>query len=345
MPHSEHTSSPIADAFVDLPSFPDNVPTAPLLRISLAKLLQNDVDEQERCWRACCELGFFYLDLNTDDGSGEALLQNVEQLFEIMKGFFELPVEEKTKYDFADQGSYFGYKGYGKGIVDGKGTRDKNEFYNISKDDILNLSEQLPCPDTLNQHRPLFESYIRSSHSLCMLITSLLSSHLPLKPETRNSGGLESLHSLSTTSGDQIRFVKAPPQPHSSASVALGEHTDFGSVTILFNRLGGLQVRLPPSITPTPPSSSEPCSAVEKNLCQDGWTYVRPLPGHCIVNLGDALVKFSGGRLRSNIHRVVPPPGEQGKCERYSLVYFCRPGDDVVLRALVEGRGMGKREV
>lgn len=72
---------------------------------------------------------------------------------------------------------------------------------------------------------------------------------------------------------------------------------------------------------------------------------MRPLAGHCIVNLGDALVKFSGGRLRSNIHRVVPPPGEQSACDRYSLVYFCRPGDDVVLRTLVEGEGGGEEEV
>jgi isopenicillin N synthase-like dioxygenase len=131
MPHSEHIPSPASNASVDLPDFPDNVPTAPLLRISLAKLLLNEAEEYERCWRACCELGFFYLDLQIEDGSGEALLQDVEQLFETMKGFFELSVDEKTKYDFADQGSYFGYKGYGKGIVDGKGTRDRNEFYNV----------------------------------------------------------------------------------------------------------------------------------------------------------------------------------------------------------------------
>ena len=48
------------------------------------------------------------------------------------------------------------------------------------------------------------------------------------------------------------------------------------------------------------------------------------------MNLGDALVKFSAGVLRSNIHRVVPPPGVQGCETRYSLVYFSRPEDEVV---------------
>lgn len=130
--------------------------------------------------------------------------------------------------------------------------------------------------------------------------------------------------------------MKAPPQQPSLQGVALGEHTDFGSVTVLFNRLGGLQVRLPDYIEPTPAAGAG-ASEVETRLCEEGWAYVRPLPGHAIVNLGDALVKFSDGKLRSNIHRVVAPPGEQGSVTRYSLVYFCRPEDDVTLRCLVEG--------
>ncbi|KAJ7452624.1 hypothetical protein FB451DRAFT_1409314 [Mycena latifolia] len=54
-----------------------------------------------------------------------------------------------------------------------------------------------------------------------------------------------------------------------------------------------------------------------------------PLPGHAICNLGDAMAIFSGGILRSNIHRVVNPPGEQGSFPRYSLVYFMHPADPV----------------
>jgi len=46
------------------------------------------------------------------------------------------------------------------------------------------------------------------------------------------------------------------------------------------------------------------------------------------------MVKFSGGLLRSNLHRVVRPPGSQVDMERYSLVYFCRPEHAVVMRRL-----------
>lgn len=179
----------------------------------------------------------------------------------------------------------------------------------VSKDDILNLSPALPSPTLLTQNRPLLESFMRSSHSIVTLILSHLNDSLGLPPST-----LTNLHRFTSVGGDQVRFVKAPPQPTDDRRTALGEHTDFGSVTVLFNRLGGLQV-LPPG------ADAE-------------WVYVRPLPGHAIVNLGDAMVKFTNGLLRSNIHRVVSPPGEQGDSTRYSLVYFARPEDNILLRRL-----------
>lgn len=148
-----------------------------------------------------------------------------------------------------------------------------------------------------------------SAYSIVSLVLDLLNDHLQLP-----SGTLQSMHRLQGQGGDQVRFIKAPPQPQDDRTIALGEHTDFGSVTVLFNRLGGLQV-LPPG------ADAE-------------WCYVKPLPGHAIINLGDAMVKFTNGLLRSNIHRVVSPPGEQANCTRYSLVYFNRPEDDVILRRL-----------
>lgn len=179
----------------------------------------------------------------------------------------------------------------------------------VSKDDIVGLTPHLPAPDLLHDSRPRLESFMRNSHSVVTLILDLLNKGLDLPPST-----LTNLHRLSSIGGDQVRFVKAPPQPVDDRRTALGEHTDFGSVTVLFNRLGGLQV-LPPG-------------------AGADWTYVRPLPGHAIVNLGDAMVKFTNGLLRSNIHRVVAPPGVQGDSTRYSLVYFARPEDNVLLRRL-----------
>ncbi|KAJ5541760.1 hypothetical protein N7494_006836 [Penicillium frequentans] len=297
-------------SFPDLSPFPTEIPTAPLLRLSLGKLLAGDKSELDRLFEASVEIGFFYLDFQ-DSQLGSSLLQDVDKLFGVGKELFELSLEEKNKYDFSKQNSYFGYKAQGVAVVDKEGNLDRNEFYNVSKDDILGISEQLPAPSLLNQNRKPIESFMRNSHAIVTLILTILNDKLGLPPST-----LPDMHRQSALSGDQVRWVKAPPQPMNDRRVALGQHTDFGSVTVLLNRLGGLQVQMPGT---------------------DDWVYVRPLPGHAIINLGDAMVKFSNGLLRSNIHRVSAPPGAQAECTRYSLVYFARPEDKVILRRL-EGK-------
>jgi hypothetical protein len=231
--------------FSDLPPFPDDVPTAPLFRLSLKKLLDHDQDEEDRLWQACCDLGFFYLDLrnglpskrdslhaSNNDGDGEldgdALLKDAYDLFHLGDEVFDLPTEEKVKYDFNDQGSYFGYKGLGAGVVDAKNTRDRNEFYNVSKDDLLGISKPLPAPEVLKreQSRALLKRYMQRSHAVVSLILGFLNGRLGLE-----SGKLEGLHRLRGVSGDQVRcvwwlsmtmlpvlmllqrWVRAPPQP------------------------------------------------------------------------------------------------------------------------------------
>ncbi|KAM0698127.1 hypothetical protein Q7P36_001591 [Cladosporium allicinum] len=308
----------------DLPPFPTDVPTAPLLRISLKKLIEHDENETNKVWKASQELGFFYLDLRNATSAdnqinGPALLKDIEALFSLGENIFELPTPEKQEYDFIEQGSYFGYKGLGAGVVDAQGTRDANEFYNVSKDDVLGIAERLPAPECLQQQasRDLLGGYIRKSHAIVSFLLGILNTKLGL-PE----GKLQSLHRLEALSGDQVRWVSSPPQPEDDRKKALGEHTDFGTLTLLSNRLGGLQILPPP--TPTNPSP------------QNQWSYVRPLRSHLVVNLGDALVRFSASILRSNLHRVVSPPGEQAGWKRMSLVYFARPEDEVLLKALGE---------
>jgi isopenicillin N synthase-like dioxygenase len=111
------------------PPFPDDVPTAPLLRLSLHKLLKRDDAEVERFNRACEDLGFFYLDL---EGDGDSLLRDANQLFDVAEAFCDLPLEEKEEYDFSSKKSYFGYKAQGAALVDRNGNLDRNEFYNVS---------------------------------------------------------------------------------------------------------------------------------------------------------------------------------------------------------------------
>ncbi|KAL1716795.1 hypothetical protein EV715DRAFT_292833 [Schizophyllum commune] len=127
---------------------------------------------------------------------------------------------------------------------------------------------------------------------------------------------LSALHAADLPSGSELRFTKnaIPTDPEEALRKGIGAHTDFGSLSLVHNRLGGLQVLVPDS---------------------QEWQYVKPLPAHAVCNIGDALAILSGGILRSNLHRVVPPPPPQRHLARTSLVFFTRPNRDVVLRALV----------
>ena len=102
-----------------------------------------------------------------------------------------------------------------------------------------------------------------------------------------------------------------------TTDISLGGHTDIGTITMLFNIVGGLQI-LPAS------SANE----------FDNWRFIQPMPGCALINLGDTLVEWTGGVLRSSLHRVVTPPGEQGSATRQSLAYLVRPAREATMARL-----------
>ncbi|CCM02605.1 uncharacterized protein FIBRA_04708 [Fibroporia radiculosa] len=291
-----------------LPPFPDNVPTHPLLVIDYNLLLAGDEEEIAQLWKAATALGFWYLKNHGVD-------EDVNQMFDMGAETMALPFDEKMKFEQGDDGVSFGYKAPGANATDETGSLDTVEFINVSQDDALAWPRQAhrEYPSTVNARMEhTIAPFIRKSAEVNRVIMDILNAKLGF-PE----GTLAELHRLDEYSGSEARCIKNPPRPGgiSEEKAALGAHTDFGSLTFLNNRLGGLQVMVPGTVK---------------------WQYIKPLPGHAVCNLGDAMYIFSGGILKSNMHRVVPPPGAQGHFERWSLAFFTRPGESVVLRALEE---------
>ncbi|PCH44472.1 Clavaminate synthase-like protein [Wolfiporia cocos MD-104 SS10] len=291
-----------------LPPFPDDVPTHPLLVVDYSLLLAGNEEEIDKLWKAATTLGFWYMkNHGADDDASE--------MFDMGAETMALPFEEKMKFEQGDDGMSFGYKAPGANATDETGARDNVEFINIAQDDALAWPKSVhrAYPSTVNARMPsTITPFIRKSAEVNRVITEILNTKLGLP-----AGTLGEKHRLDETSGSEARCIKNPPRPGgiSEEKAALGAHTDFGSVTFLHNRLGGLQVMVPGT---------------------DKWQYIKPIPGHAVCNLGDAMYIFSGGILKSNLHRVVPPPGAQGYFARWSLAFFTRPGDSVVLRALTD---------
>ncbi|KAH8104890.1 Clavaminate synthase-like protein [Phellopilus nigrolimitatus] len=306
---------------ITLPPFPDDIPTHPLLVVDFPLLKAGDIQQIDALWKAATELGFWYLKNHGAD-------HEVDEMFKMGEETMGLPVNEKLKFEQGDDVQSFGYKAAGASATDEYGNPDNVEFINVAKDDALAYPSIVhrTYPSSVNACMDsTIRPFVRKSIEVNNTVLSVFEKKLGLP-----TGMLLDHHALRYPSGCEARVIKSPPFASDTAArqyvkekveVALGAHTDFGSLSFLHNRLGGLQV-LPPG--------------------SDNWQYVRPLPGHALCNIGDALTLLSGGILRSNLHRVVPPPGAQAMYERWSLVFFTRPGNNVPLRMLKDASEMIK---
>ena len=163
-----------------------------------------------------------------------------------------------------------------------------------------------------------------SCETITKLVLDALSNGLKV-----DSSQFQNMHSgQSSTSMLRLTQTLSKAFLDGEEGVSTPPHSDFGSVTVLFNWIGGLQIQLPPGVPDRNGQLSD----------EPRWAYVRPLKNHVIINLGDAMVDFSKKRLRSGLHRVIAPPGEHRNIDRNSIVYFLRPEDDAKMLPLKEYR-------
>ncbi|KAL9530676.1 2-oxoglutarate-Fe(II) type Oxidoreductase [Sphaerulina musiva] len=96
--------------------------------------------------------------------------------------------------------------------------------------------------------------------------------------------------------------------------VRAGAHTDYGSITCLFQDMaGGLQVKSPTG----------------------KFVNATPIEGTVVVNAGDLLARWSNDVIKSTVHRVVEPPTKSTvHPARYTIPYFCHPNHDSIIDAI-----------
>ncbi|KAF7916061.1 uncharacterized protein EAE97_012152 [Botrytis byssoidea] len=296
--------------FNKYPPFPSNIPVADLLILSFAKLAANDGHESRALFEASRHIGFFQLDF-TGCLFGDQFLKDTEKTFDLNAELYALSKLELDEYAYNPPISLFRYKPLGYHKIGKVG--DRVELYGISHDDITGASEPLANPGCIERCRPQLKTYIEQANEIVNIILGHLEKHLKLP-----LGTFAQLHSMTKPSGSVLRMLKYEPQPADDRRTAMMGYTDITALTLLFSATGGLQI-LDDDADPHLESS---------------WTHIKPRPSTCIVNLGDAMVEWTGGILRSAMHRVTSPPGDQSSMTRYVVGYFSRPAGDSLMKRL-----------
>eukprot|EP00834_Sanchytrium_tribonematis_P001716 NODE_44_length_33449_cov_1.575742.p16 type:complete len:302 gc:universal NODE_44_length_33449_cov_1.575742:13382-12477(-) len=233
---------------------------------------------------AIVNFGFFYL-------KGHKIDQELTKfIFKSSKVFFEKEIDYKMKYKYNLE-SNFGYTSLYQEKLNLSSETDPKEAFNMLK------SIDLHYPDEFkNQNFQLFK---KNLHRVAMTLLRYLAEALEI-----SSDYFTSKHKFDEPSGDVFRLLNYPPS--SSYSIIAGGHTDYGTMTLLFQDFtGGLEV-----------------------FCDEQWIPVIPMENTLIVNAGDILSFWSGGHFKSAIHRVV---STKSTITRQSMAYFLHPYDETPL--------------
>ncbi|KAH7353378.1 hypothetical protein B0T11DRAFT_356433 [Plectosphaerella cucumerina] len=250
--------------------------------------------------------GFFYV---TNYGISQ---DDVDTQFSLGQQFYELPEEEKLKYQpDLDSGDYNGYRPAGRRVLSG-GIRDKTEVWNMATKDG-HITQ--PLPKLLEEKKALIESFAKELHDKVLdPLLHLIAISLELPPDFFTKVHRWDVHDESHLR--YMKYSKFSPQELEQLSDGLWSlgHTDLGTITLLFR---------------------QPVAALQIKDHETGeWKWAKPLDGSLTVNTCDALSFLTGGYIKSTVHRVSAPPKDQQHVDRLGLLYFARPQNDLVLKTV-----------
>ncbi len=248
--------------------------------------------------RACREHGFFYI-------TGHGIDRGLQQaLFDQCRAFFETPLQRKLAIHMRHGGAAWrGYFSVGEELTSGRPDQKEGLYFGseLAPDDPrvqtgipLHGANLFPAePKAL---RPLVLQYMAALTALAHRLMSGISQSLGLPASY--------FHTHYTRDPTVLfRVFHYPAQPvFDQTSWGVGEHTDYGVLTILKqDEIGGLQIKR-----------------------DDRWMDAPPIDDTFVCNIGDMLDRMTRGLYRSTPHRVRNTSGQS----RLSLPFFFDPGWD-----------------
>jgi len=218
------------------------------------------------------------------------------------RDFFAAPVAHKLEFAYTDPIANFGYQApLSETLQPGRPADLKEAFTMRNLLASYTRSEAWPSPVFRDTAREFFEA-CRAAAGRILRVFAVALDTTPDFFVSKHSG--ENL---------TMRYLHYPSAGYvvdSDAQMGAGAHTDYGSITLLFqDAIGGLQLR----------------------RADGSWMDVQPVADAVNINTGDLMCHWSNGRYPSTEHRVLPRIGHG---ERYSIAYFTDPDNNTLVRCL-----------
>jgi isopenicillin N synthase-like dioxygenase len=246
-------------------------------------------DVPARIEAACRETGFFYV---SGHGVPAGLRTGLEAA---ARAFFALPDEQKREIEMARGGrTWRGWFPVGAELTSGEQDRKEGLYFGV----------ELPAGHPLPLHGPnLFPRQVPALRSLVLTYLDELTrvAQEVLRGVALSLGLRADYFAAGYTADPTVlfRIFHYPPSSAGEPGWGVGEHTDYGLLTLLLqDDNGGLQVHTP-----------------------GGWVAAPPLPDTFVCNIGDMLERLTGGWYRSTPHRVRNTSGRA----RLSFPFFLDP--------------------
>lgn len=251
--------------------------------------------------------GFFYI---KNHGVSDEL---IGRMLNLSAAFFALPLEEKQTISMMYGGkAWRGFFAVGDEMTSGAPDEKEGIYYGTELTDETDPSYSLPLHGR-NQWldsplgRDMQETvllYMSQMKVIGQKLMHAIACNLLDSSSTEQRAYKQQLLDKFNHPTELFRVFNYPPHDarFGERSMGVGEHTDYGYLTILYqDRSGGLQVR----------------------DLENKWVDAPFVPGTFVVNLGDALQHSTQGLYRATPHRVVQRANAVKS--RLSMPYFFDP--------------------
>lgn len=277
--------------------------------VDLAGFIHGNQDEK---MAFVAELGKAYEDIGFVAVKNHLIQSDtVSTLYSEVQKFFDLPLDQKMKYEIPGLAGQRGYTSFGKEHAKDSNAGDLKEFWHFGQQVTDNDPIKSEYPDNVFiDELPIFnEVGIQAYKDLEN------TGRFMLRAIALYLGMDEFYFDSKIHNGNSIlRPIHYPPiTQEPKSAVRAGQHEDINLITLLIG------------------ASAEGLQVLNK---KGEWVDVTALPDHIVVNVGDMLQRLTNGKLKSTTHRVINPPREKWNTPRYSIPFFLHPRSEMSLDCL-----------